>query len=114
VIIGGTHTDILAAALRGLDAQRQVHEHNIANVETPHFRAQRVSFEDSLRRAVQTGDTRAVGLTVTRSTDATRPDGNNVRLDTELTAVELNALRQQLVTEALNHSYGRIRAAMGR
>jgi flagellar basal-body rod protein FlgB len=114
VIIGGTHTDFLAAALRGLDAQRQAHEHNIANVETPHFRAQRVNFEDSLRRAMQVDDPRSMGMTVNRSTDATRPDGNNVRLDKELTAVEANALRQQLMTAALNHTYGRIRAALGR
>jgi flagellar basal body rod protein FlgB len=55
-----------------------------------------------------------MGMTVNRSTDATRPDGNNVRLDKELTAVEANALRQQLMTAALNHTYGRIRAALGR
>ena len=51
MIIGGNHTKYLAAALRGLEAQRQAAEHNIANIETPGFRARRVSFESSLRAA---------------------------------------------------------------
>ena len=114
MIIGGTHTQFLAAALRGLDAQREAHEHNIANVETPHFRARQVSFEDSLRRAIDRDDPRMIGLSTSRSTAATRPDGNNVRLDDEVTGLEVNALRQQLVTEALNDKFGRTRAAIGR
>jgi flagellar basal body rod protein FlgB len=114
VIIGGTHTQFLASALRGLDAQREAHEHNISNVETPDFRAREVSFADSLRRAIASDDPTQTVITMNRSLAATRPDGNNVRLDHELTALEENALLQRLMTEAVNDQFGRIRATLGR
>ena len=111
--IGGTHTQILAAALRGLEAQREAHELNLSNVETPGFRARVVSFEDSLRRAADTGRPDSAGISTTLSTDATRPDGNNVQVAGEMTALELNALQQRLMTQALNDHYGRLRASLG-
>lgn len=114
MIIGGNHTQILGAALRGLDARREAHEHNIANVETPDFRAREVSFEDSLRRAASAGRPETMGVAVRRSADATRPDGNNVRLDHEVVGLEQNALQQRLMNQALNHAYGRLRASIGR
>jgi flagellar basal-body rod protein FlgB len=113
VEIGGTHTQILGAALRGLEAQRQAHEFNISNIETPGFRARVVSFEDSLRRAVSTGDPSGAGVSTTLSTDPTRVDGNNVEIEKELTSLELNGLQQRLMTQALNDHYGRLRAALG-
>lgn len=114
MIIGGSHSQFLAAALRGLDAQRQAHEHNIANVETPGFRARQVGFEASLRRAMASDDIRMAGTETTLSTAPTRLDASNVQLDDEVTGLEINALRQNLVTQALNDHYGRVRAALGR
>jgi len=114
VIIGGTHTQALGSALRGLDARRKAHEHNIANVETPNFRAREVSFEGSLKRAIASGRPSTMGLTTRRSVEATRPDGNNVRLDREVVGLEQNALEYRLMTQAINHAYGRLRASLGR
>lgn len=111
--IGGTHTQALAAALRGLEAQRQAHEFNISNIETPDFRARVVSFEDSLRRAIGVGEPGSAGISTTMSTAPTRPDGNNVQLDDEVISLELNNLQQRLVTQALNDHFGRLRAALG-
>lgn len=112
--IGGNTLDYLASALRGLDAQRQAHEHNISNIETPGFRARRVSFEDSLKRAIDEGDPSEVTYTTRLSNLTTRWDGNNVRIDDELTALEQNSLMQQLVTQAVNDQFGMTRAALGR
>ncbi len=112
--VGGSTLDYLASALRGLDAQRQAHEHNVANIETPGFRARRVSFEDSLKRAINDGDSSGVSYTTTLSNLSTRWDGNNVRIDDEMTALEENALKQQLVTRAVNDQFGLTRAALGR
>ncbi len=114
MIIGGSHTEYMAAALRGLEAQRQASEHNIANVETPGFKARQVSFENSLRTAMQSADPRSASISTTRSNAPTRIDGSNVDIEGEVTALELNALQQQLVTRALNASYGRLRASIGR
>jgi flagellar basal-body rod protein FlgB len=113
VEIGGTHTQILAAALRGLEAQRQAHEFNLSNIETPDFRARVVSFEDSLRRAAASGRPGSAGISTELSVKATRADGNNVQMDDEVVSLELNALRQRLVTQAVNDHYGRLRATLG-
>ena len=114
VIIGDLTTQSLAVALRGLEAQQQVHQQNIANVETPGYLAKRVDFESSLRDAIESGRPEATGFSQSNTTDETRIDGNNVRLDRELTAMTENALKQQLVTEALNAQYRLIRTAVSR
>lgn len=113
MFVGGTHTQMLAAALRGLEAQRQAAEHNIANVETPGFLARRVSFEDALRRAVETGEPGQARISTTLSHAPARIDGSNVDLEDEVTSLELNALQQQLVTTALNQRYTRFRTVLG-
>lgn len=104
----------LAAALRGLHAQREAHQNNVANVETPGFQAAHIDFEDSLRRAVVQRAPHRADLTSRQTLDPTRVDGNNVRLDRELTALAENGLRQQLVTEALNGQYRLVRATLER
>ncbi len=111
--IDGTHIRYLGAALRGLDVQRQAYEHNIANVETPGFKARRVSFEDSLRDAIDRGDLSRFAPKTTSSSEPTRIDGSNVDLADEVTALELNALQQSLITEALNGWFTRTRTALG-
>ena len=114
MIVGGNQTEFLAAALRGLEAQRQAAEHNIANVETPGFRARRVSFENALRDAIAVGDPQRAGISTSTSTAPGRIDGSNVDLAAEVTSLETNSLRQQLITEALNSRYTRLRTAIGR
>ncbi|MEM8923638.1 MAG: flagellar biosynthesis protein FlgB [Actinomycetota bacterium] len=111
--IAGDHLQYLAAALRGLEAQRQATEHNIANVETPGFKARRVSFEESLRRAIERRDLTGFGMSTTRSTAPTRIDGSNVDLEDELTSLELNGLQQSLMTSAVNDYFARIRTVIG-
>ncbi len=113
MIVGGTQTQILASALRGLEAQRQAAEHNIANVETPGFQARKVSFQDALRGAIASGDPARSQITTTLSTAPTRIDGSNVDLEDEVTSLELNSLHQQLLTEALNARYTRLRTSIG-
>ena len=114
MIIGGNHSQYLATALRGLEAQRQAFEHNIANVETPDFRARRVSFEDSLRQAVSRDDPSLASMSTSLSDAPLRIDGSNVILEDEVTGLELNSLRQQLVTQAINARYTRLRSTIGR
>ena len=113
MFIDASHVRYLAAALRGLEAQRQAAEHNIANVETPGFRARKVSFEDSLRDALSRRDLSGFGPTTSRSTSPTRIDGSNVNLEDEVTGLERNGLQQSLMTEAVNAWFTRTRATIG-
>lgn len=114
MIVGANETEFLAAALRGLEAQRRAAEHNIANVETPGFKARKVSFQDALRDAMEAGNPSAAGISTTQSTAPGRIDGSNVELDDEMRSLELNALQQQLINSAINARYTRLRTAIGR
>lgn len=65
--------------------EQQVHSHNIANVETPGFKAKKLDFKRVLRESEKTGKTvleyKPV-ITEDNQTEA-RPDGNNVQVEAE-------------------------------
>jgi len=103
----------LQASLQGLDARRRAAEDNIANVETPGFTASTVSFEDSLRAAVERGEPAATDVEVRASTEPTRLNGNNVNIGDEMVGLTETALRQQLLVQALNGRYAALRTAIG-
>lgn len=101
----------LDSALDGLALRQRVSAANVANLQTPGYRARRVMFEDELARAVSRGSG-AVEATVARSLEPTRLDGNNVNLDTE-TLVQIDtSLRYQLATRAMDGTFSSVRAAM--
>ena len=114
MILGTSQTEFLAAALRGLEAQRQAAEHNIANVETPGFKARKVSFEHALSEAIDAGDPSRATITTIQSSAPGRIDGSNVDLDDEMRLLEVNALHQQLINAAINARYTRLRTSIGR
>ena len=99
------------SALDGLSMRQRVIADNIANIQTPGFRAGRVSFEASLAKAVADGSG-AVTASVARSLEPTREDGNNVNLDTEtLSNIDTN-LRYQLATRVIDGQFSSVRTAM--
>ena len=101
----------MKSALDALALRQRVIADNVANVQTPGFLAGRVSFEDALARAVDRG-TGAAQASVERSLEPTRPNGNNVNLDTEtLSNVDTN-LRYQVATRAIDGQFSSIRTAM--
>ncbi len=101
----------LRSALDGLAARQRATADNIANINTPHYLASRVGFEDALRSAVSSGSGRAE-TTVTQSVAPTREDGNNVNLDAEtLTSVDTQ-LRYQLLTQAMSGKLQSVSAAL--
>ena len=101
----------LASALDGLAARQRAIAHNIANVNTPGYTAERVSFEDALARSVAQGDGHAAS-TVARSLEPTRLDGNNVNLDTETLSNVDTVLRFQFASQAAGGQFSSIRAAL--
>jgi flagellar basal-body rod protein FlgB len=111
--ISDTTMQSLQSAMRGLSARRQSFQDNIANAETPGYLASRVSFEDSLASAMAQGEPTSMATSMSRTTDPTNMNGNNVQVDQELVGLSENQLRGQLVTEALNAKYRLLRAALG-
>jgi flagellar basal-body rod protein FlgB len=100
-------------ALTGLAMRQRVTADNIANIETPGFLAGRVSFENSLRTAVENGSPAATNISNDRSLEPTRVNGNNVNLDHEtLTHLDTN-MRYQLMLRAVDSKISLLRTAIG-
>jgi len=103
----------LEAGVNATWLQQQVHQHNIANYETPGYKAKAVVFSDMLARTRGAEGKRygGSGARVVTSDDTTiRPDGNNVDLDLEsLTLyksyVHYSMLLDKIKSELNNHSY---------
>ena len=102
----------LRQALDGLQQRQDAIANNISNLETPNYLARQVEFEDSLRAAVQAGEPGAFGVTEQRSMAATRTNGNNVNIDTEIMLSQETLLQQRLVIQGLNTKYSILRTAI--
>lgn len=101
----------LSSALDGLAARQRAIADNVANINTPNYRARVVQFEDALSASVAAGSGAAVPLE-TRSTDATKPNGNNVNLDRETLSNIETLLRYQFASRAVGADFDATRAAL--
>jgi flagellar basal-body rod protein FlgB len=109
-VLGDITSAALHTALSGLSMRQRVIADNIANIETPHYLAGRVSFEDALRSAVDSGGSPTdVTPSVARSLEPTREDGNNVNLDHEILSNVDTGLRYQLALRAMDSKFGMLR-----
>jgi flagellar basal-body rod protein FlgB len=107
----------LTKSLDGLAARQRAIGQNIANLETPNYRAKTVSFESSLRAALQSGnaaDARQIQISYGESNDAANLQGNNVQLDKETVALEETSLRYQMMTQAVTDRFKLLRTVMRR
>ncbi|HEV2888030.1 MAG TPA: flagellar basal body protein [Jatrophihabitans sp.] len=98
----------LSTALSALAARQRVSANNIANIETPNFRAGQLSFEDNLRQAVASGEPARAAISLTTSTAPAGVNGNNVSLDTETLIDEKTALQYRLLSGAMSSKFALI------
>lgn len=101
----------LSSALDGLAERQRTIANNIANVNTPGYRAVRVSFEDALATSVANRDGR-VRARSAASLEPTKLNGNNVNLDTETLSNIDTVLRYQFAAQAANGQFASLRTAM--
>lgn len=109
----------IRAALSGLAARQRTIASNVANVDTPNFKASEVRFEDTLKKAIQSArpgrapDRAGLQSAVTRTTldDATaaRGDGNNVDVDREMEMLGETNLTYSALTQAMSTRLGILR-----
>ena len=103
----------LRVAVAGLSARQNAIANNIANIETPGYRARKVEFENALRGAVARGDSPAeVQPSMLTSLEPTRLNGSNVNLDEETLSHIDTTMRYQLTLRALDSKYGMLRDAI--
>lgn len=100
-------------ALRGLAQRADVRAHNVANVNTPGFRAGRVDFESSLQAALAGGSPERAAAPVVR-TDPTLPgaNGTTVDLENELIGMMKDNLLRDAMVNSYNAKVGMLRAAI--
>ena len=102
---------VIAAALDGVSLRQRVIADNIANVDTPGYRASSVDFESALRAAVADGDLDGGLQAVTLPTDTpVGANGNNVDLRKETMAAVQSQFQYQLLTRAASDRFALVRA----
>ncbi len=106
---------VLHTALAGLSLRQDVIADNVANIDTPNFRARSVDFEDSLRTAAARGGVPDGGVEVTSTPTLTPvgPNGNNVDLRKETMAAMQTVFQYQTVTRAVSDRLALVRTAAG-
>jgi flagellar basal-body rod protein FlgB len=123
----------LSVLKRALDAyadRSKVHARNIANADTPGYRAREIRFEDDLRLALRTGGKGSVERTHERhlGSPGKLPEGrlalrtpssnwtsngvNNVEIDREMSDVASNTLRYTVAAELVTRAYEGMRKAI--
>jgi flagellar basal-body rod protein FlgB len=97
-------SNVLQGALDGISYRENVIADNIANVDTPHFRARSVDFESSLRSAIASGhvDSPDVELTSSPSLTPVGANDNNVDLRKETMAAMQSVFQYQIVSRAVS------------
>ena len=98
---------------------------NIANAETPEYKAKVVTFEESIRTQLEEAASRPQGagkavrdiledsgFTVFEAQEQTRMDDNGVNTTDQMVELVRNAYQQQYVYQAINKHYGLLRMAV--
>ncbi|MGN0375584.1 MAG: flagellar basal body rod protein FlgB [Butyrivibrio sp.] len=122
------YVDLLKASADYSWKRNEVISSNIANVDTPNYKRQDVSFESVLSNAVAKAGSSSRSLTQTvRNIDyrhvaptvytdnsgmSYRIDGNNVDIDTEEVELASNQLYYQGVTDSITQNFNRIKSAL--
>jgi flagellar basal-body rod protein FlgB len=103
----------LHSALNGLSERQRAISDDIANVNTPYYRARSVEFEADLRNALTMGDDpMQVTPTVRFAGDSGGLTGNNVDLDAETVASVKTELSYQLALRATGDRFQLLRTAI--
>lgn len=111
-------SQVLASALDGVSLRQRVIADNIANVDTPGFRATSVDFETQLEAAISDGS--FAGRRIDHVTATTTPtdtpvgaNGNNVDLRKETMAAVQSQYQYQILTRAVTERFDLVKTAAG-
>jgi flagellar basal-body rod protein FlgB len=113
-------TNALHSALNGLSQRQNVIADNIANVDTPGFRATSVEFESSLQEAIKNGsldpDSNRASNVVATEVPTDTPVGandNNVDLRKETVAALQTQYSYQTLGRAMTDHFALLKTAAG-
>jgi flagellar basal-body rod protein FlgB len=104
-LYGDLATSAVYQAMQGLWAQEQAVANNVANVNTPDFKATDVNFESSLANAIAAGDPSQMQVSTTVSTAPSDQMGNNVNLAGEMVDEQKAGMQFQTMVDAMNAKF---------
>lgn len=105
--------DLLGSALNASEKNHRVVSQNIANVNTPGYKAKRLEFEKMLEQLQQTEGHAPEELPVVEAEGLPeRIDGNNVHLEKEVAQLKENALAFQAYSQLLASRVSTMRRAI--
>lgn len=107
---------VLHTAINGLSLRQQVIADNIANVDTPHFRASSVDFESALSSAIDRGSVSNADQlrpTVEETQTPVGANDNNVDLRKESIAAIQTQFQYQIVGRSFSDRFSRLSTAAG-
>jgi flagellar basal-body rod protein FlgB len=114
-LFGNTPISFLEKALDRSSMTQRVIAQNIANVDTPNYKAKRVEFKSELQSAFQarrtdprhfsfSGDSGGMRI-VTDNSHAVQNNGNNVDMDSEMVDLAKNQIAYQAYSEAISRKF---------
>ncbi|TCP29179.1 flagellar basal-body rod protein FlgB [Scopulibacillus darangshiensis] len=113
-IFNRTTVPLLEKALNGASLNQKIISQNIANVDTPHYKAKKVVFRDALDQAISAHRTESrhmsfggeSGYRVTETDEAAmQNNGNSVDIDKEMSKLAKSQIEYQTLVSALNHKF---------
>jgi flagellar basal-body rod protein FlgB len=108
--------DLLSRLLDVASLRHQVTAQNVANVNTPGYRALEVSFDEAFARHLARGETASALSTraavVEAPTGIVRADGNNVDIDREMARLTGNQLVFTTLAQVLASRLATLRTAV--
>ena len=109
-------SQVLASALDGVTQRQQVIADNIANADTPGFRASSVDFESQLKAAINDGEFASgepvdPGVVETPTDTPVGANGNNVDLRKETLAAMQSQYQYQILTRAVSERFNLVKTA---
>lgn len=103
---------VIDAALKGLSLRQRAIASNLANIDTPGYKALRVRFEDRLRQAMRDGDRPPAPRVEVDGSTAMRNDGNNVDPDEQLVLLNDTVLRYSALVQVMSRRLALLRTAI--
>lgn len=117
----------IAMSAKSLDflwGKQQATLHNLANVDTPGYKSQYVTFEEEFRSRLQAASKLKQGSSVesairgssyqihTDESESARLDGNNVHTDVQNVELARTSLQYQYTLQSVNSDITRLRAVI--
>lgn len=107
---------VLSKMMELTTRKQQVIANNIANVNTPGYIRRDLSFEDEMKRIVDTADWGALrtfeGMVKMDESNTPKNDGNNVSITQEMNEMSQNGILYDLTQKAFKSRVGLIKSAI--